>query len=301
MKTQTVGLIAVIVVAIVGIAAFAATTQPAGSSTPTSTTTPTPTTTTTQAPQPRSVKVAGSTTVLPIAQAAAEAWMNAHSSDSITVAGGGSGVGISSLLDGTCDLADSSRAITDKEREGRNGVALVDQKIAVDAVCIIVNPSNPVVGLTMDQLKQILTGKITNWSAVGGQNLQIAVYTRESTSGTYDTVHSKVLGSDNVALSAITVNSNGEMAQAISGNPNGMGYVGIGYLAGNSSIKGLTLNGITPSEATARDFSYPITRYLYMITVGQPAGLAKDWINFVLSTDGQKIEVNQGFISLNPM
>jgi phosphate transport system substrate-binding protein len=289
MKKQIVGLLAIIVVAIVGIAVFATTTAQ------------TTTSTTTSAPQPRSIEVAGSTTVLPIATAAAEAWMNAHPSDTITVAGGGSGVGISSLLAGTCDIADSSRSITDNERKGRNGVALVDQKIAIDAVCVIVNPSNPVNGLTMDQFKQILTGKITNWIEVGGENLPIAVYTRESTSGTYDTVQKIVLGSDNVTLSAITVNSNGEMAQAIGGNPNGIGYVGIGYLAGNSSIKGLTLNGIAPSEKTARDFTYPITRYLYMVTVGQPTGLENDWINFILSTDGQKIVENQGFISLNPM
>ncbi len=245
----------------------------------------------------RSIMVTGSTTVLPIAQAAAESWMDTHPNDSIFVEGGGSGVGIASLTDGTCDIADSSRELKTEEQEGRN---LIKHKIALDAVCVIVHSSNVVNGLTIDEVRQIFDGEITNWSEVGGANLEIVVYTRESTSGTFETFKDLVMepGGKEITVEAINKNSNGEMAQAVSDNPNGIGYVGIGYLATNSGIKGLKLNNIAPSNETVRDGTYPISRFLYMITNGEPQGLAKDFIDFVLSQDGQAIVGEQGFVPL---
>ncbi|MGC8816920.1 MAG: phosphate ABC transporter substrate-binding protein [Candidatus Hadarchaeum sp.] len=242
----------------------------------------------------RSIKVKGSTTVLPIAQAAAEAWMDAHPNDKITVEGGGSGVGIAALIDGTCDIANSSRTLKDEEKSA----GLVEHRIALDAVCVIVNSTNPVNELTLEQLKAIFKGDITNWSEVGGPNLEIVVYTRESTSGTYETFETKVMKPENITLRALTKTSNGEMAQAISGNPNGIGYVGIGYLADASGIKALKINGIEPSVSTVQSGAYPISRYLFMITKGQPEGLAKEFIDFVTGPSGQKIVEEHGFVKL---
>lgn len=289
MKTTTMGLIIVAIVLAGAISAILL----AGSTTAATTTTgPSPTTTPTATP--RSIRVKGSTTVLPIAQAAAEAWMDAHSTDSIIVEGGGSGVGIAALIDGTCDVANSSRTLKDEEKQQ----GLIEHKIALDAVCVIVNSSNTVEELTLEQVKNIFKGEITNWSEVGGPNLEIVVYTRESTSGTYETFESKVMKPDNITLNALTKTSNGEMAQAISGNRNGIGYVGIGYLSGSSGIKALKINGVTPTIETVQNGTYPISRFLYMITKGQPEGLTKDFIDFVKSPAGQKIVEEHGFVKL---
>ncbi|MGQ9787932.1 MAG: phosphate ABC transporter substrate-binding protein [Candidatus Hadarchaeaceae archaeon] len=250
--------------------------------------------TTSQPTSTRSINIKGSTTVLPIAQAAAEVWMDDHPNDKITVEGGGSGVGIASLIDGTCDIANSSRTLKDEEKQK----GLIEHKIALDAVCVITNSQNTVNELTLQQVKAIYKGEITNWSEVGGPNLEIVVYTRESTSGTFETFETKVMKPDNITLRALTKSSNGEMAQAISGNPNGIGYVGIGYLANATGIKALKINGIEPTTITVQSGAYPISRYLYMITKGQPEGLAKDFIDFVKGSNGQKIVEEKGFVKL---
>ncbi|MEM3421451.1 MAG: phosphate ABC transporter substrate-binding protein [Candidatus Hadarchaeum sp.] len=250
--------------------------------------------TTNQSSTPRSINIKGSTTVLPIAQAAAEAWMDSHPNDKIIVEGGGSGVGIAALIDGTCDIANSSRTLKDEEKQK----GLIEHRIALDAVCVIVNSQNPVNGLSLEQVKAIFKGEITNWSEVGGPNLEIVVYTRESTSGTFETFETKVMKPDNITLRALTKTSNGEMVQAISGNPNGIGYVGIGYLANATGIKALKINGVEPSTSTVQSGTFPISRYLYMITKGQPEGLVRDFIDFVTSTSGQKIAEEHGFVKL---
>jgi len=287
MKAKNLALVAVIV-AVIAITGFL-TLQ---SSAPSNTTTTQQSTT--QAER-RTISVKGSTTVLPVAQAAAEAWMNSNAGDSIVIEGGGSGVGIASLIDRTCDIANSSRELKEAEKEGRN---LIEHEIALDAVCAIVNSNNQIEGLTLEQIKQIFKGEITNWSQVGGADLPIAVYTRDSTSGTYETFWEKVMKPDNIAVSALAKSSNGEIAQAISGNKNGIGYVGIGYLANASGFKGLAINGVVPSVQTVQDGTFPIWRYLYMITNGQPQGLAKDFIDFIGSSSGQAIVEEQGFVKL---
>lgn len=288
MKMKVLTLVVLVIVAVIAIIG-AVSLQ--GSGTTNTTTFQTSTSQTEQ----RSINVKGSTTVLPIAQAAAEAWMDSHTGDRIIVEGGGSGVGIASLIDGTCDIANSSRELKEAEKESRN---LIEHVIALDAVCVIVNSSNQVEGLTLDQIKQIFKGEITNWSQVGGADLAIAVYTRDSTSGTYETFWEKAMKPDNITTSALSKSSNGEMAQAISGNRNGIGYVGIGYLANASGFKGLAINGIEPSIQTVQDGTFPLWRHLYMITDGQPQGLAKDFIDFLKSSSGQAIVEGQGFVRL---
>ncbi len=284
-KHLTIVVVVVAVIAIAGALSLQSAATPTGTSTQS----------TTSSAVARSINVKGSTTVLPIAQATAESWMASHDEDSITVEGGGSGVGIAALIDGTCDIATSSRELKTAESEGRN---LIEHERALDAVCVIVNSNNRVDGLTLGQVKQIFLGEITNWSQVGGDDLTIAVYTRESTSGTYETFWEKVMKPDNIVASAITKNSNGEMAQAISGNRNGIGYVGIGYLATASGIKGLEIDGIEPTIQTVQDGTFPLWRHLYMITDGQPQGLVKDFIDFVQGSSGQTIVEEQGFVKL---
>ncbi|MEM1689604.1 MAG: phosphate ABC transporter substrate-binding protein [Candidatus Hadarchaeales archaeon] len=244
--------------------------------------------------QPRSINIAGSTTVLPITQLAAERWMNAHPYDTINVSGGGSGVGITSLIEGRCDIATSSRRAKNIENE-RAGGRLVEHKIALDALAVIVHPSNPVNSLTLEQIKKIYTGEIRNWSEVGGPNLTIAVYTRETTSGTYESFHELVMRGENMSSSVLTTMSSGEMRQIVSTNPNAIGYVGISYISG---VKALAVNGVLPTKQNILNGTYPISRALYMYTIGEPSGLAKEFIEFVKGPEGQRIVEEKGFVSL---
>lgn len=244
--------------------------------------------------QPRSISVAGSTTVLPIIQLAAERWMSTHAHDTINVSGGGSGVGITSLIEGRCDIAMSSRRAKSSENE-RAGGRLVEHKIALDALAVIVHPNNPVNSLTLEQIKKIYTGEISNWSEVGGPNLPIAVYTRETTSGTYETFHEIVMKKDNMASSVLTTMSSGEMRQIVSTNPNAIGYVGVGYVTG---VKVLAVNGVLPTKQNILDGRYPISRALYLYTIGEPSGLAKEFIEFVRGPEGQRIVEEKGFVPL---
>ncbi|MEM2875033.1 MAG: phosphate ABC transporter substrate-binding protein [Candidatus Hadarchaeales archaeon] len=245
--------------------------------------------------QSRSINVAGSTTVLPVAQMCAERWMETHPNDTISVSGGGSGVGIASLIEGRCDIANASRAVKSSENEQAGG-RIVEHKIALDAIAVVVHPDNPVNELTTEQIKKIYLGEITNWSQVGGSNIPIAVYTRESTSGTYETFHELVMRKENITPNALTTTSNGEMRQNVSTNPNAIGYVGIGYISG---VKALRINGVSPSSQTVQNGTYPIRRYLYMYTLGEPTGLAKDFIDFVKGPEGQQIVQEKGFVPLS--
>jgi phosphate transport system substrate-binding protein len=260
----------------------------------------------------RTITTTGSTTVLPIAQRCAEEWTSTRNPsrthpyyDEINVAGGGSGVGIADMLQGTNDIADSSRPMKDSEIADAiaKGINPVQHKIALDGVSIIVHPSNPVTGLTMDQIKNIYTGAITNWKQVGGPDATIVVYNRESTSGTYETFETKVMHSEPIRADALEKTSNGAMKEAVANDPNGIAYVGLGYV--DSSVKAVTVDGITASAGTVRSGKYPIARYLFMITNGELSAqtntLVKDFINFVLSTEGQQLVIDEGFISLHAL
>jgi phosphate transport system substrate-binding protein len=242
------------------------------------------------------VVIKGSTTVLPVAQAALEAYMKAHPGVNISLSGGGSGDGIKALIDKSTDIATSSREIKDKEvalaRE--KGVNPVAHTIAIDALTPIVHPKNKVNGLTIDQLSQIYQGKITNWKEVGGDDLTIIVVSRDSSSGTFESWGHLVLNNAKVTPKAQLQASSGAVVQAVSKNRYAIGYVGIGYV--NKAVKGLSVNGITASEKTALSKEYPIARPLYMYTNGQPTGEAANFIKFVLSPAGQKLVGKEGFI-----
>jgi len=244
------------------------------------------------------VVIKGSTTVLPIAQAALEAFMKAHPGVNISLSAGGSGDGIKALIDKSTDIANSSRAIQDKEitLARAQGVEPVAHTVAIDAIVPIVHPRNKVQGLTIDQLSQIYQGKIRNWKEVGGDNLAIVVVSRDSSSGTFETWGHLVLNNARVTPRAQLQASNGAVVQTVSTNRYAIGYIGLGYL--NASVKGLTVNGITASAKTALSKEYPVARPLYMYTNGQPAGEVANFLKFVLSPAGQKLVAKEGFVPL---
>jgi phosphate transport system substrate-binding protein len=243
-----------------------------------------------------SIVIKGSTTVLPLAQTTLEAYMKANPGAKISLSGGGSGDGIKALIDKSTDIANSSREIKDKEVElaKSKGVSPVASVVAVDAIVPIVNPRNRVRNLSVDQLSQIYQGKITNWKEVGGDDLQIVVISRDSSSGTFEAWAEMVLHKAKVTPRAQLQASNGAIVQAVSKNRYAIGYVGLGYL--NKSVSPLAVNGVQASAGTALSGQYPVSRPLYMYTNGQPAGEVAEYIKFVLSPAGQNLVEKAGFV-----
>jgi len=242
------------------------------------------------------VVIKGSTTVLPIAQVALEAYMKAHPGVNISLSGGGSGEGIKALIDRSTDIANSSREIKDKEAASARGkgISPMQYVVAIDAIVPVVHPRNKVKGLTLDQLSQIYQGKITNWKEVGGDDLAIVVVSRDSSSGTYESWGHLVLNGAKVSPKAQLQASSGAVVQTVSKNRYAIGYIGLGYL--NRSVKGLAVNGIQASVQTVLAKTYPVARPLYMYTAGQPQGEVAGFINFVLSPAGQKLVEKEGFV-----
>jgi phosphate binding protein len=256
----------------------------------------------TSAGEAQSISVKGSDTILPLAQAEAEAFMNQSSGKTISVTGGGSGVGIAALIDGQVDIADASREINDNETQNakQNGINPVKTTIAYDGITVVVNPSNPVSNLTFTQLRGIYNGSISNWKEVGGTDATIAVISRDSSSGTYKDFQELAMNKDNYRPDALTQSATGGIVSEVSQNPNAIGYIGFAYL--DNSTKALSLdkgNGsVAPTPESILDGSYPLSRSLYMYTNGEPSGLAKEFINFILSDQGQKVVSTIGYIPL---
>jgi phosphate transport system substrate-binding protein len=244
------------------------------------------------------VVMKGSTTVLPIAQAALEAYMKANPGVNVSLSGGGSGEGIKALIDKSTDIANSSREIKKAEEDlaKSKGVNPVETVIAIDAIEPIVNTNNPVKNLTIDQLSKIYQGTITNWKEVGGDNLEIVVISRDSSSGTFEAWGELVLKGAKVSPRAQLQASNGAIVQVVSKNKYAVGYIGMGYQ--DESIKSLTVNGVKATEKTALSKEYPISRFLYMYTNGEPKGETSKFIKFVLSPAGQKLVKEEGFVPL---
>ena len=241
--------------------------------------------------------IKGSTTVLPIAQAAAESFMKKYPTINVSISGGGSGDGIKALIDKTTDIADSSRDIKEEEKkqaEGK-GVKPKQHTIAIDAIVPIAHPANPVTDLTIEQLSMIYQGKITNWKELGWLDKAIAVISRDTSSGTYENWENKVLHQARVTPRAQLQASNGAIVQVVSKNRYAIGYIGLGYL--NKTIKGIKVNGIAADAQTAISGKYPIARPLYMFTDGEPKGPAALFIKYVVSPEGQAIVKKEGFVS----
>ena len=244
------------------------------------------------------VVIKGSTTVLPITQKAAEAYREI-SKTPISIDGSGSGNGIKALLDGNCDIANSSREMKKEELEAAKakGIAAKEITVGYDMIVPVVNPSNPVANLTLDQLKGIYGGTITNWKQLGGKDEQIVVISRDTSSGTYEIWHEKVMKKSDIRPDALLQASNGAILSSIAANPKAIGYVGFGYL--NPSVKGVTIDKVDITIENGKSGKFPVSRKLYMYV--NESKLSKDasaFIDFLLSDKGQSIVKEAGFIPL---
>lgn len=248
-------------------------------------------------------KVKGSDTVLPLAQKEAEVFMKNPGNPAVMVTGGGSGVGIAALTSNNTDIAMSSRKIKidEKLKIQEQGKSVVEKIIAYDALAVIVNPGNKVGKLTREQLEGIFTGKITNWKEVGGDDLKIVVYSRETSSGTYEFFKESVLKNKNYMASVLSMPATGAIVQSVSQTKGAIGYIGVAYL--NDEIKALQVSYdggktyVAPSYAAAKDKSYPIVRPLYFYYL-KDSKAAMPFVNFVMSAEGQAIVKEIGYIDV---
>jgi phosphate transport system substrate-binding protein len=249
-------------------------------------------------------RVKGSDTCLPLSQKEAETFMKTNSGASVTVTGGGSGVGIAALIEGTTEIAQSSRAIKfdEKQKMQEGGKTVKEVIIAYDALAIIVHPQNRVTNLTREQLEGIFTGRIRNWKDVGGEDLAIVPYARETSSGTYDFIKEYVLRNRNYMNGIMSMPATGAIIQSVSQTRGAIGYVGLAYL--NSNVKAIHVsydqgkNFVEPSVANAKNNTYPIVRELYYYYATRSEAVVKPFIDFILSDEGQRIVAEVGFITL---
>lgn len=254
----------------------------------------------------------GSDTMVNLALAWAEQYQKEHPQVALAVTGGGSGTGIAALINNSVDIANASRQIKKEEKADaeKNGVIPVEFIVARDAIGVIVNPENPVSQLTRQQLSDIYSGKIKNWKELGGEDRPIVRLSRESNSGTHvyfleqvvrlgDSKNKTLFSTDTLLLPSSEVIVN-EVRQ----NPNAIGYDGLGYIPKDLKIIAVAKNPgdpyVLPSIETVNNKSYPIARDLYMYTPGQPAGAVKDYIDWILGEEAQKIVAAQGFVPIKP-
>lgn len=255
---------------------------------------PTPTEEETEDETAGSLSIAGSTTVQPVAELLAEAFMVLNPGIEVTVAGGGSSTGVKSVAEGQVEIGNASREIKDSEME--EYPALLPYAIAKDGVAVVVHPSNPVSDLTAEQVKAIFLGQIQNWSEVGGHDKMIIVVVREEGSGTRATFDELALDEELPTDFAVVVSSNGNMVTTVSTTEDAIGYVSFGYM--DEATRGVVVDGNEPTTDNVVSGAYPISRNLNMITMGEAEGLAKLFLDFVLSAEGQAIVVEEGFIAV---
>ncbi|NLV73192.1 MAG: PstS family phosphate ABC transporter substrate-binding protein [Chloroflexi bacterium] len=263
-------------------------------------------------PQPgssRTIINKGSDTLVNLALAWAEAYMALHPEVTISVTGGGSGTGLTAMLNGTIDLANASRSIKQEELDqaAKLGIEPIEYVVALDAIAIVVNLENPVDRITLPQLSAIYTGQITNWSQLGGDNLPIVLLSRESNSGTYVYFLENVIrlgDSDSKLLFApdtLLMPSSEGISVEVRQNPNAIGYDGLGYVTPDQKVLAVAIDEnspyVKPSVETVNDGSYPISRELYMYTPGEPSGELAAYLEWI-RTDGQELIPKLGFVPL---
>lgn len=260
-----------------------------------------------------SIQIKGSDTMVNLNQGLAEVYMSKNPKAFIAVTGGGSGTGIASLLGGTCDIAASSRKMKDKEIKQAEAAGIEPKEctIALDGLAVVVNPANPVSNLTIDQLADIFTGKITNWKDVGGVNSEIVILSREVNSGTHVYFKEHVLrkgnekGPEEFSPGALLMSSSQAIADEVSGNANAVGYYGIGYVSKKQKsiavAKDKNSPYVLPTIDNVLNGTYPITRPLFFYTSSKPKESAKSFINFALSDEGQKIVMDTDFVPLKKL
>lgn len=239
------------------------------------------------------LKIAGGTAHIPVMKEAAQLIMETNPEVRITIAGGGSGVGIKQVGEGLIDIGNAGRKATEEEIAQ---YGLVMHKWAIDGVGAVVHPKNPVKALTSDQLREIYSGKITNWQDLGGENREINLYDRDAASGTRDVFWKKALNKIDVSTKANVVVSNGAMKTAIAGDPYGIGYVSVGHI--DQTVAALELDGVPADLDNVKSGAYKVSRGLYSITKGAPEGLAKLFLDFMFSTTGQQLVKDKGFVGV---
>jgi len=240
-----------------------------------------------------SITEAGSTTVQPIAEKLANAFMEDNPSIDITIQGGGSSVGVKSAADGTVDIGAASRELKESEKG-----TVVEHVLARDGIAIVVHPDNDISGLTTEQVRNIFAGEITNWDQVGGEDGSINVVAREEGSGTRAAFEELVMEEEEkvITATAILQPSNGAVRTTVAGDPDAIGFLSFGYL--DSSVKSLSIDGVAGTVENAKNGTYPIVRPLLFLTKSEPTGIVKDFIDFCLSTEGQALVEEEGYISV---
>jgi phosphate transport system substrate-binding protein len=241
-----------------------------------------------------SIDIAGGTAHIPVMTDAAERIMKVNPKIRITVAGGGSGVGVQKVGEGLVNIGNTGRALTPAEIAK---YGLKTFPFAIDGVAVAVNPQNPVSALTSQQVRDIFAGKIKNWQAVGGKSAPIHLFTRDEASGTRATFWKKLLKKGPIDAKANVVPSNGAMKLALAQDPQAIGYLGIGFV--DRTVKGLKLDGVEPTQANAKNGTYPVTRLLYMNTKGEPTPLVMAFIEYIKSPAGAKIIQKHGVLPLS--
>ena len=237
------------------------------------------------------IKIAGGTAHIPVMKEAAKKIMQFNPEIQITVAGGGSGAGIKQAGEGLVDIGNSGRKARDEEI-ATHGLKMF--KWAIDGVAVIVNPQNSIRGLSQDQLMDVYSGKVTNWSELGGQGKRINLYTRDAASGTRAVFWKKALQKGDISPAAHFVVSNGAMKSAVSQDPYAIGYVSVGHI--DATVAPVSFNGIAPSLENVQNGTYKIARGLYSNTKGEPSGLVKKFIEYLFSPEGKQIVSRKGFI-----
>ncbi len=241
------------------------------------------------------VTIKGSDTMVILTQRWAEEFMKANPTAKIQVTGGGSGTGVAALINGTTEIATSSRPMKEAEMEklrSRYNTAGTEIAVAKDGVTFYVHESNAINTLTMDQLKKIYVGEITNWKAIGGPDKPIVVFSRENSSGTYVFVKDNLLGGDDFTATAQTLPGTAAVVNAVAKEKFGIGFGGAAYAKG---IKELKVNDIGPTLENVKSGKYPLSRDLYFYLRGKPSGDAKALIDFCLSPQGQQIVTKVGY------
>ena len=258
-----------------------------------------------EAAKVQTLTIEGSTTVGPISDAYKEYFEKQYTKNGaktleVTVKNTGSGNGITALLDGRCDIATSSRFMKKEEfaKAAEKGVMPVAHVIALDAICVIVNPNNKVLGLSTAQIKDIYMGKIKNWKDVGGEDLEIVAISRDISSGTYEAFHELAMNKEKMADSVQTVSSSNEAHAKVSTTKGAIAYVGLGFL--DEKVRGVNVDGITPSKKTIIAGKYPLSRPLFLFTNGYPklGSLVYEVCTFHLTEAGQKIVEAKGYVPL---
>jgi phosphate transport system substrate-binding protein len=248
--------------------------------------------------------IKGSDTMVILGQRWAEAYAKVDPSAAVQVTGGGTGTGIAALINGSTDICEASRPMMDREREellAKRGVPAVETRVALDALTVFVNAKNPLDEISLPVLAQLYLGETLNWSEIGGKAHRIVLYGRENSSGTYGYFKERVLAGKDFAASTQTLAGTSAVANAVKGDEFGIGYGGVAYLEGIKALrirKDDASSAVAPSPATAQDGSYPIGRFLYFYTAGEPEGELKKFIDWVSGPEGQKVILDVGYYPL---